>query len=74
VRHRRHGPAAELAERLGQRERAIEPTSARTAISTRPACWSAGRDREAVRLLERALELALADERAALRAARWASS
>jgi len=67
ARHRRHGPAAELAERLGQRDRAIELYQrAHRDLDAARLLESAGRDREAVRLLERALELALADERAAL--------
>ncbi|MBK9037435.1 MAG: protein kinase [Myxococcales bacterium] len=65
VRHRRHGPAAELAERTGDRDRAIEHYQrAHRDLDAARLLEDAGRDREAVRLLERALELALADERA----------
>ncbi len=65
ARHRRHAPAAELAERLGQAERAIELYQrAHRDLDAARLLEAAGRDRDAVRVLERALELALTDERA----------
>ena len=64
VRHRRHRPAAELAERLGQVEQAIEAYQRAHADGDAARLLAAaGRDREAIRVLERALELAVADER-----------
>ncbi|MEZ4402863.1 MAG: protein kinase [Kofleriaceae bacterium] len=64
ARHRRHGPAAELAERLGQVDRAIEGYQrAHRDLDAARLLEVAGRDREAIRVLERALELALGDER-----------
>jgi tetratricopeptide (TPR) repeat protein len=65
ARHRRHAPAAELAERLGQAERAIELYQrAHRDLDAARLLEAAGRDRDAGRVLERALELALTDERA----------
>jgi eukaryotic-like serine/threonine-protein kinase len=65
VRNRRHGPAARLAESLGDGDRAIELYQrAHLDLDAARLLAAAGRDREAARLLERALELANDDERA----------
>lgn len=66
---RRHRPseAGELAERLGDRERAIGfYQRAHRDLDAARLLEAAGRDREASRVLERALELAIDDERAEL--------
>ena len=67
ARHRRPGPAAELAERLGDGARAIDLYQrAHRDLDAARLLEASGRDREAVRMLERALELAVADERPAI--------
>lgn len=67
ARHRRHRAVGELAERLGDRERAIEAyRRAHADLDAARLLEAAGRDREAIRVLERALDLAVADERPAL--------
>jgi len=64
-RQRRHGPAAELAERVGDVDRAIEHYQrAHRDLDAARLLETAGRDREAARVLERALDLAVASERA----------
>ncbi len=64
-RQRRHGPAAELAERLGEVDRAVDHYQrAHRDLDAARVLETAGRDREAARVLERALDLAVADERA----------
>jgi serine/threonine-protein kinase len=58
VRHRRHGDAAQLAERLGDRERAIELYGrAHRHLDAARLLETAGRDRDAGRLLEKVLDL-----------------
>src|SRR5262245_34335878 len=65
VRLRRHAEAAPLAERLGDTARAIELYGrAHKALDAARLLEAQGRDRDAGRLLERALDLAAADERA----------
>ena len=67
ARRHRPGAAAELAERTGDRERAIALYQrAHRDLDAARLLEDAGRDREAGRLLERALELATDDERPAL--------
>ncbi len=64
ARQRRHGAAAELAERLGETERAIDHYQrAHRDLDAARLLESAGRDREAARVLERALDLVIAEER-----------
>ena len=64
ARQRRHGPAAELAERLGELERAIDHyTRAHRDLDAARLLEGAGKDREAARVLERALDLVVGDER-----------
>ncbi len=64
ARQRRHGPAAELAERVGDVERAIEHYQrAHRDLDAARLLETAGRDREAARVLERALDLVIAEER-----------
>jgi serine/threonine-protein kinase len=70
VRTRRHAEAAPLAERLGHVDRAIELYSrAHDDLAAARLLEAQGRDREAGRLLERALDLAAATERAPLQLA-----
>jgi len=70
TRLRRHAEAAPLAERLGEVERAIELyTRAHKDLDAARLLEAQGRDRDAGRLLERALDLASASERAAIQLA-----
>ena len=70
VRMRRHAEAAPLAERLGQTDRAIDLYArARKELDAARLLEAAGRDRDAGRMLERALDLAAADERAPIQLA-----
>jgi len=70
VRMRRHADAAPLAEALGDLDRAIDLfTRAHDEINAARLLEAAGRDREAGRLLERALDLASESERAKLQLA-----
>jgi len=70
VRMRRHAEAAPLAEQLGETERAIELyTRAHRDLDAARLLEAVGRDRDAGRLLERALDLAAADERAPIQLA-----
>jgi eukaryotic-like serine/threonine-protein kinase len=70
VRLRRHAEAAPLAERLGDTARAIELYGrAHKALDAARLLEAQGRDRDAGRLLERALDLAAADERAQIQLA-----
>jgi serine/threonine-protein kinase len=70
ARMRRHQLAAPLAEQLGETDRAIELyTRAHDDLAAARLLEAAGRDREAGRMLERALELAAPNERAALQLA-----
>ncbi|HVV86211.1 MAG TPA: hypothetical protein VHE35_24315, partial [Kofleriaceae bacterium] len=60
---RRHHAAGPLAERLGERERAIDHyLRAHRDLDAARLLEAAGRDREATRVLERALDLAAEDE------------
>ena len=64
ARLRRHGEAAALAERLGEVDRAIDLYQrAHHDLDAARLLEVAGRDREAGRILERALDLAIAEER-----------
>src|SRR5258705_2256521 len=68
ARLRRHADAAPLAERLGEVDRAIDLYSrAHRELDAVRLLESQGRDREAGRLLERALDLAAESERGKLR-------
>ncbi|MEJ7602811.1 MAG: protein kinase, partial [Kofleriaceae bacterium] len=70
TRMRRHAIAAPIAERIGDVERAIELYSrAHDDINAARLLEAAGRDREAGRLLERALDLASPAEKAPLQLA-----
>jgi len=70
VRMRQHARAAPLAEQLGELERAIDLYSrARKELDAARLLESLGRDRDAGRLLERALDLAAPTERARLQLA-----
>jgi eukaryotic-like serine/threonine-protein kinase len=70
TRMRRHGDAAPLAERLGETERAIELyTRAHRSLDAARLLEAQGRDRDAGRLLERALDLAADAERAPIQLA-----
>jgi len=70
VKMRRHADAAPIAERLGQLDRAIELYSrAHDEIAAARLLEAQGRDREAGRMLERALDLAALAERAPLQLA-----
>jgi serine/threonine-protein kinase len=70
VRMRRHAEAAPLAEQLGDTNRAIDLyTRARKELDAARLLEAAGRDRDAGRLLERALDLAAEHERAPLQLA-----
>lgn len=70
TRLRRHADAAPLAERLGDLDRAIELyTRAHDEIAAARLLEVQGRDREAGRMLERALEIAAGSERAPLQLA-----
>jgi len=70
VRLRRHADAAPLAERLGDTARAIELYGrAHKALDAARLLEAQGRDRDAGRMLERALDLAAADERAQIQLA-----
>ncbi len=70
IRMRRHADAAPLAERLGDIAQAIELyTRARRDLDAARLLEAQGRDRDAGRLLERALDLAAADERAPIQLA-----
>jgi tRNA A-37 threonylcarbamoyl transferase component Bud32 len=70
ARMRRHGEAAPLAERLGDTDRAIDLyTRAHKDLDAARLLEVAGRDRDAGRLLERALDLAAAAERAPIQLA-----
>ncbi|MGE0548035.1 MAG: protein kinase [Kofleriaceae bacterium] len=67
---RRHAEAAPLAERLGDSARAIDfYTRAHRPLDAARLLEAAGRDRDAGKLLERALDLAAAGERAPLQLA-----
>ena len=67
TRLRRHAEAATLAERLGDTARAIELyTRAHQELEAARLLEAQGRDRDAGRLLERALDLASISERAAI--------
>jgi eukaryotic-like serine/threonine-protein kinase len=67
---RRHAMAAEIAERIGDTARAIDHyTRAHDEINAARLLEKEGRDREAGRLLERALDLAADHERAPLQLA-----
>jgi serine/threonine-protein kinase len=67
---RRHAMAADIAERLGDTARAIDHfTRAHDEINAARLLEKEGRDREAGRLLERALDLAAEHERAPLQLA-----
>ena len=70
VRMRRHAEAAPLAEKLGDINRAIDLyTRARYELDAARLLEAAGRDRDAGKLLERALDLAAAAERAPIQLA-----
>lgn len=70
ARMRRHADAAPIAEQIGDIERAIDLfTRAHDDINAARLLESQGRDREAGRLLERALDLASTGERAPLQLA-----
>jgi len=70
VKMRRHADAAPIAERLGELDRAIDLYSrAHDEISATRLLEAQGRDREAGRMLERALDLAAPAERAPLQLA-----
>ena len=70
ARMRRHAMAAEIAERIGDTARAIDHyTRAHDEINAARLLEKEGRDREAGRLLERALDLAAENERAPLQLA-----
>jgi serine/threonine-protein kinase len=70
VRMRRHGEAARLAERLGETAQAIDHyTRARQELEAARLLEAQGRDRDAGRLLERALDLAAEGERAPIQLA-----
>jgi serine/threonine-protein kinase len=70
VKMRRHADAAPIAERLGLHDRAIELYSrAHDEIAAARLLEAQGRDREAGRMLERALDLAAEPERAPLQLA-----
>ena len=70
IRLRRHAEAAPLAERLGDTARAIELYGrAHKALDAARLLEAAGRDRDAGRMLERALDLASGDERARIQLA-----
>ncbi len=70
VRMRRHGDAARLAERLGNATQAIDLyTRARMELEAARLLEAAGRDRDAGKLLERALDLASEAERAPIQLA-----
>src|SRR5690606_5835336 len=70
VRMRRHAEAAPLAEQLGDITKAIDLyTRARKELDAARLLEAAGRDRDAGRLLERALDLAAENERAPLQLA-----
>lgn len=70
VRMRRHAEAAPLAEQLGDTNKAIDLyTRAHKDLDAARLLESVGRDRDAGRLLERALDLAAAGERAPLQLA-----
>ncbi len=70
VKMRRHADAAPLAERLGETERAIDLYSrAHRELDAARLLEGLGRDRDAGRMLERALDLAAADERAPIQLA-----
>jgi serine/threonine-protein kinase len=70
VRMRRHGDAAVVAERLGETGQAIEYYArARKELDAARLLEGQGRDREAGKLLERALDLAAETERAPLQLA-----
>jgi serine/threonine-protein kinase len=70
TRLRRHAEAAPLAERLGDTARAIELyTRAHKELEAARLLEAQGRDRDAGRLLERALDLASVSERAAIQLA-----
>jgi tRNA A-37 threonylcarbamoyl transferase component Bud32/tetratricopeptide (TPR) repeat protein len=70
TRMRRHADAAPLAERLGETERAIDLyTRAHKDLDAARLLEAAGRDRDAGRLLERALDLASSAERAPIQLA-----
>jgi eukaryotic-like serine/threonine-protein kinase len=70
VRMRRHAEAAPLAEKLGDLNKAIELfTRARKELEAARLLESVGRDRDAGRLLERALDLAAPAEKAPLQLA-----
>jgi len=65
ARHRRHGDAAALAERLGDRDRAIELYQrAHRHLDAARLLESAGRDRDAGRLLEKVIDLGTGGDRA----------
>jgi len=71
TRLRRHAEAAPLAEQLGEVARAIELyTRAHKDLDAARLLEAQGRDRDAGRLLERALDLASSTERAAIQLAR----
>lgn len=64
ARQRRHGPAAALAERLGEVDRAIDHYQrAHRDLDAARLLEASGRDREAARVLERALDLVVGEER-----------
>jgi len=70
VKMRRHGDAAPLAEQLGDTTRAIDLyTRAHRELDAARLLEQVGRDRDAGRLLERALDLAAAAERAPIQLA-----
>ncbi len=64
ARQRRHGQAAELAERVGEIDRAIDHFQrAHRDLDAARLLETSGRDREAARVLERALDLVVGEER-----------
>jgi len=70
IRMRRHGDAAPIAERLGETVKAIDLyTRARRDLDAARLLEGLGRDRDAGKLIEKALELAAAHERAPLQLA-----
>ncbi len=70
IRMRRHGDAAPIAERIGETAKAIDLyTRARNDLDAARLLEGLGRDRDAGKLLEKALELAAAHERAPLQLA-----
>ncbi|MBA3820581.1 MAG: protein kinase, partial [Deltaproteobacteria bacterium] len=70
ARMRRHAMAAEIAERIGDHTRAIDHyTRAHDELNAARLLEKEGRDRQAGRLLERALDLAAANERGPLQLA-----